>query len=380
MRIDTQFEGGRIEGPAVVEDGVARLTIPPDPESPRFRQWFAFAAIGGRGVRAAFELVNAGACTWARGFDGYRVFASDDDVTWRRIETRYDGKTLAFGEVLGSDRVTFAYFPPFPTRRADALLERATAFGAKVRDVSVTHRGAPVRLLSMGSAHPKAPALWVIAQQHPGEPMAGWFMEGFIGRLSEGDDEARDLLARTSLLLVPRMNPDGCELGNHRTNAAGIDLNRQWANPSAAAPEVAGVRLAMNARGADVFLDVHGDETIPYVFAQGTKSVPRRTPKQAQREALFLEAMLASSPDFQIEHGYPSEPPGAANLAIAANYVAHRHGALSMTLEMPYTRCGGDLGEEWTPARAVRLGKATVTALAKYFGDRASLRRGRWRP
>src|SRR5580704_8951813 len=127
MRIDTDFEGGRIEGPTSPKGGVARLSIPADPESPRFRQWFAFAATAGRGNRASFQLVNAGACTWARGFAGYRVFASDDGAKWRRIPTMYDGKILSFSEVLATDRVTFAYFPPFSSGRVDALVERAVA-------------------------------------------------------------------------------------------------------------------------------------------------------------------------------------------------------------------------------------------------------------
>jgi murein tripeptide amidase MpaA len=363
MRIDTDFEGGRIEGAAPAKGGVARLTIPPDPESPRFRQWFAFAATRGRGTRASFQLTNAGACTWARGFAGYRVFASDDGAKWRRIPTTYDGKTLSFGEVLASDRVTFAYFPPFSSVRVDALVARAVAAGATGEDVAVTPRGAAVRLLSMGRDQAKAPAVWVIAQQHPGEAMAGWFMEGFVGRLCEADADAKELLGKARVFLVPRMNPDGCALGNHRSNAAGLDLNRQWASPSPNAPEVSGVRLAMKDRGVDVFLDVHGDETIPYVFAQGTKA-SRRTPKLAARERAFLENMLAASPDFQTEHGYPDEA-GPPNLAIASSYVGHEHKALSMTLEMPFTTCGGPTGDPWSPERAQSLGRATVSALAR---------------
>ena len=225
----------------------------------------------------------------------------------------------------------------------------------------------------MGREDAKAPSIWVIAQQHPGEAMAGWFMEGFVGRLCDPDAKAKELLARAAIFLVPRMNPDGCALGNHRTNAAGLDLNRQWASPSPDAPEVLGVRDAMARRGVDVFLDVHGDETIPYVFAQGTSGVPRRKPEDARRESLFFASLLSASSNFQTGRGYPDDAPGRANLAIAANYVADAHDALSMTLEMPYTRHGGANGVEWTPARATRLGRDAVSAMASYAEEEGGL-------
>jgi murein tripeptide amidase MpaA len=375
MRIVTDFEGARIErvGRTPASAGRVRLSIPPDPQNPRFRQWFAFSATGARGTRPTFEIVNAGECTWARGFAGYRVFASDDGKRWRRIATAYDGKTLSFRTLLGSDRVTFAYFPPFPTSSVDALVERAVAAGGEAADVAVTARGAPVRIVAMGREGGKAPSIWVIAQQHPGEAMAGWFMEGFVGRLCKPDAKARDLLSRVAIFLVPRMNPDGCALGNHRTNAAGLDLNRQWEDPSEDAPEVLGVREAMAERGVDLFLDVHGDETIPYVFAQGARGVPRRTPEDARREDRFLAGMLAASGDFQVGQGYPEDPPGKANLAIASNYVADAHDALSMTLEMPYTRSGGPKGVEWSPLRAMRLGRDMVSAMASYAVEEGRL-------
>ena len=60
--------------------------------------------------------------------------------------------------------------------------------------------------------------------------------------------------------------------GNLRTNAAGANLNREWLAPSAErSPEVLYVRAAMQAGGVDAFLDVHGDEGLPYVFTDGNE-------------------------------------------------------------------------------------------------------------
>ena len=124
------------------------------------------------------------------------------------------------------------------------------------------------------------------------------------------------------------MNPDGAALGNLRTNAAGANLNREWQNPSVArSPEVFFVREKMHETGVDVFLDIHGDESIPYIFVAGTEGVPNYTNRIAALETLFKTAFQAASPDFQTVHGYEKDHFGEANLTLATNYVGNTFGA-----------------------------------------------------
>jgi murein tripeptide amidase MpaA len=163
------------------------------------------------------------------------------------------------------------------------------------------------------------------------------------------------------------MNPDGCALGNHRTNAKGLDLNRQWLEPDAGAPEVAGVRAAMLTHGCDLFLDAHGDEIIPHVFAHGTDGVAKRSPRVASLERGFAAALIQSAfPDFQTTRGYPRDRAGEANLRIASNWVTSQFDCLSLTLEMPFADHldAPDPEAGWSAERSARLGAKTVDALA----------------
>ncbi len=161
-------------------------------------------------------------------------------------------------------------------------------------------------------------------------------MEGLIDRLQSGDAEVQRLLERADFYLVPNMNPDGAFHGHLRTNAAGKDLNRAWAAPSAEeSPEVLFVQEQMAKYGVDLFLDVHGDEEIPFVFAAGCEGNPEFTPRLDRLESLFRERLEANG-EFQSVHGYPKDAPGQANLTLACNHVGRTYDCLSLTLEMPF--------------------------------------------
>src|ERR1700682_1283953 len=96
------------------------------------------------------------------------------------------------------------------------------------------------------------------------------------------------------------------------------------------------VRTAMAQIGADVCLDVHGDEALPYVFVDGGERLPGFSAKQAELQRIFIAAFKTASPDFQDVHGYPSDKVTKVNLALASKYVGHTFGCLALTLEVPF--------------------------------------------
>jgi murein tripeptide amidase MpaA len=159
--------------------------------------------------------------------------------------------------------------------------------------------------------------------------------------------------------VVPNMNPDGSVRGNLRTNAAGANLNREWLAPSLErSPEVTVVREAMQREGVALFLDVHGDEGLPYVFVDGCEMLSTYTAAHASRERVFSEAYRAANPDFQTEHGYSRNKGTKVNLSLASKWVGHEFGCLSLTLEMPFKDNANlpDAQTGWNGARSRRLG------------------------
>src|SRR5687767_345250 len=192
------------------------------------------------------------------------------------------------------DAVWCAYFEPYSHERHQALIGRAGASPlVTVERLGATVDGRDLDLLtvraersSAESKHERVKVVWLIARQHPGESMAEWFIEGLVDRLLDrADPVSRRLLQSAVVHIVPNMNPDGSARGNLRTNAAGANLNREWMNPSAeTSPEVFVVRERIRQTGVDVFLDIHGDEGLPYVFVAGSEMLPGFTAEQASAQ------------------------------------------------------------------------------------------------
>ena len=331
-----------------------------------FRQWFHFRLSNARGRPCTLRFENAGACTYPSGWKDYRVAASYDRAHWFRVPTAYDGTVMTVEHTPERDAVWYAYFEPYSLERHQALIGRAGDSPlARIERLGATVEGRDLDLVSVGSGGEKT--IWIIARQHPGESMAEWFVEGLIDRLLDpADPVARRLLEGARFEIVPNMNPDGSVRGNLRTNAAGANLNREWMNPGMeSSPEVFLVRKRMQATGVNAFIDVHGDEALPYVFVAGGEMLPNFTPEQAREQGDFIADFKRASQEFQDVHGYGAGKYQEDALKLASKWVAHTFGCLSLTLEMPFKDNANlpDPQVGWNGMRSRKLGAAMLEPL-----------------
>ena len=70
------------------------------------------------------------------------------------------------------------------------------------------------------------------ARVHPGETNASWMMKGIIDYLTGPSLDAKVLRDNFIFKVIPMLNPDGVVVGNYRCSLAGVDLNRNYLNPS----------------------------------------------------------------------------------------------------------------------------------------------------
>jgi murein tripeptide amidase MpaA len=373
MHIDANFDSGNIE---VIEGGdpaMVRLAIRKDSNADFF-QWFHFRAAGGRGMDCAFRIENAGDASYKKGWEDYAAVASYDRQDWFRVPTDYANGVLTIRHKPERDVVYYAFFAPYSgERQRDYLAQCMRSPRVRHEVLGQTVDGTDLDLLVVGSPGEGKRACWTIGRQHPGESQASWWMEGFLDRLTdEADPVARAVLDNAVMFVVPHMNPDGARRGNLRANAAGANLNREWAEPTMGkSPEVFLTRARMRETGVDFCLDVHGDEGLPYVFIAGSDGIPSLTERQISSRAIYEKALLRASPDYQMENGYPKALAGKGNLTMCTAHVAEYFDALAMTLEMPFKDNANapDPRNGWSPDRSRRFGGACLDALYAVVGS-----------
>ena len=352
IAITSAFDGGNIKLIAIDGDRID-LEIARDTDSD-FYQWFSFRLANAAGRKLTLRIVNAGGSAYPFGWPGYQARASTDRVAWRMIETRYRDGVLEFDWQSDAPVAYFAYFAPYTMERHEALVATCAARpGVVHRELGHSLDGRAIDLFTIGRG---AKPVWLYARQHPGESMAEWWMEGALEWLTSPAADA--LTAKCTFHVVPNMNPDGTFRGHLRTNAAGVNLNREWHAPTMeCSPEVKLVRDAMDATGVALAMDVHGDEAIPANFLAGYEGIPSWTDAFGEKFYDFARRLAARTPEFQTEQGYEKSLPGKANLTMSTNQVAERFGAVAMTLEMPFKEHDPNPNAEfgWSPERCKRL-------------------------
>jgi murein tripeptide amidase MpaA len=372
LHITDAFDSGNIDVLDAADPGRIRLEIRKDNGSDFF-QWFHFRVTGALGTPLSMAIENAASAAYLEGWPGYRACASYDRETWFRVDTDYADGVLTLRHTPQADTVWFAYFAPYSMERHQDLIAWTQGHPEVTLEViGETLDGQTMDLLSIGEPDDAKRTIWVTARQHPGETMAEWWMEGFLGRLLDDQDPvARVLRQKAVFHVVPNMNPDGSKRGHLRTNAKGVNLNREWNKASPEnSPEVFHVLARMKKTGIDLALDVHGDEALPYNFIAGGEGAPNFDARGQDLLDGYKSALCTASPDFQTAHGYAVDAPGTADLSICTNYLANTFKCLAMTLEMPF-KDNADLPDEthgWSPERCRKLGAANLDAMLAMVG------------
>jgi len=394
ISISDAFDGGN--GRSVLTDVesspmTVHVEMKKDPftllEKTHHSQYFSFRSTASditKSTTVKYVVTNAGDASYPSAWKGSSTFYSNkisDAHSWKRkVDTTYNEEK---GELSWThthetnESVYFSYFPPYSYQRHLDLVESC---GSHAISLGQTLDGREMECIVLGKG---SRVCWIIHRQHPGETMAEYYCEGLLNRLL-GQKQSVDGLTRKSLeelytfYIVPNMCLDGSVRGHLRTNAQGQNLNREWAPDTLEdgtiydaptlerSPEVYHVLQKMDETGVDVFLDVHGDEELPFNFLAGGEGMKNWDSRLETLHGAFLAAYTRANSDMQIPIGYEPEASGNGRINVASNQVQMRYDCLSVTLEQPFKDCmsNPDPTRGWNPARAMQLGASVLDALA----------------
>eukprot|EP00934_Nitzschia_sp_Nitz4_P005615 Nitzschia sp. Nitz4//scaffold5_size260463//223836//225230//NITZ4_001020-RA/size260463-processed-gene-0.145-mRNA-1//-1//CDS//3329555454//5605//frame0 len=394
ISISDMFDGGNIkyirEQPNELDPNAVDviLHIKPDVytelEKIGHMQYFSFrSAISGleKGatLKVHYVLENAEAVSFPEAWTGSTVCYSDnvtDPDSWLRNQDTFynDGKLIWEHTHTRNGSVFFSYFPPFSYERHLNLVSSCAEY-TSVETLGQTLDGRELECVILGEGKM---VCWIIHRQHPGETMAEHYAEGLLTRLlgldtkGEVDEQVERLKKLYTFYIVPCMCPDGAVRGHLRTNACGANLNREWATKRfyqaptlERSPEVYHVLNRMDQTGVDLFMDIHGDEELPFNFLVTANNVPNWGKRMESLHGAFVAAYTRSNSDMQKRIGYPPAPNAEKALNymnVAVNQVANRFNCLGVTLEMPFKDCMSNPDPErgWSPARARKLGSSAL--------------------
>jgi murein tripeptide amidase MpaA len=380
MEITCNFDGGKIGVVACERPDDIRLALPPDNASP-FLHWFYFRIAGVRGTPLTMTIVNAGDAVEVKDtmgmpdtWEDYQALASYDRVNWFRLPTEYDRKVLRWKVTPEFDAMYFATFVPYSLERHYELVARAQ-MSPHVRHsvLGRTPDGHDLDMLTFGEPGAGKKVCWITTRQHPSETAGSWCIEGLIERLLDDQDAiSRALLKKAVFHVVVNMNPDGSRRGNTRSNATGINLNREWEKPTMErSPEVFLVRQKMSETGVDFYLDAHAWSGT-HVFALGPYNVPSITNRQVELWQRYEAALATADPDFEVGWKYPGggPEPGKADTKMAWNWISEQ-GGFGVLYELIYkdNRNNRDPVRGWSSDRCKKLGRATLDALYNIVDD-----------
>jgi hypothetical protein len=294
---------------------------------------FAFTATLSEAVDdVTVSIDNASHSQYARAWGHHRPWANVEGI-WQQVDNAtYVNGRLRFRAPLAGTKLEVAWYPPYGVEHVNRFLEREV----KRPDVSINRSDDGHVIVSMGNM--RAPVVFLIARQHPGETIGSFVLEGFIRNVL-ADASA---LKKLRFVIIPMVNLEGVLHGLHRHDVKGRDLNRCW--KSIPGPEeLRAIKTALQqADDLFAFVDIHGDEVTKWSFINYRTGIVDDS-RQQQYDRL-LKGLVSEDPVVHVIKTQPFHKRFAKALirqrkvihpgAMTANeYVSRRFHTLSLTIE-----------------------------------------------
>ncbi|WP_069131633.1 M14 family metallopeptidase [Rhodohalobacter halophilus] len=314
--ISNEFSGSRVNDVVRVAPYHYELQIRPEISPINNSPWYGFQVWADDSSSVTLELTYTGGRHRYRpdiSFDGGESWNKADSTIYR--QNRENSSGIISLEV-GESPVWISAQVPQTTKEFRQWSDKIALRPFVQRSVAgSSHRGRPIYQLKI-SEHSDEPVKGVIliyGRQHP--PEIPGYLTGlfFIEELVSDSELAQQFRKYFDVWAFPLMNPDGADNGHWRTNAAGIDLNRDWQyfnQPETAAVQRAALPL-LNRSDRKVFyaIDFHSTgQTVFYPILEEIDTFPHLFTYR------WLDAIRDQLPDLEVNvEPFPTDSPIAKN-------------------------------------------------------------------
>ena len=328
----SHFDGGngRVRSRA---SGVVVIEIDCDPLLGKW-QWFHFVArVKNNTVLRIFNIEKS---FFPKIWNTWKVSASVDGLRWS-----FRGVSIREGniEILVTDNYVlthWAFYMPYSARRVYALAREMSAWNncyvgtIKSLDTPMFHFCSALKY----DASKKSKKVWIIAGQHPVETNGVWVAEALIRRI------ARSKICEHDFFVVPMCNINGFRNGCSRSDADGNDSNRMWGVDYRIHYSKYDELIALiKENGADIFIDVHGDESSDVTYVVGCEGIPGYDEDREDKEKKFRSAFVFNHDCLSGQVVY-RDFPMEGDCSIATNFIGDLTGALSLIIEVTFSYQG----------------------------------------
>eukprot|EP00347_Sterkiella_histriomuscorum_P022736 403337354 len=272
---ESRFESGNLRRAIQVYEFEYDLILKPDYNTRGHTQWFYFRVQNMKAGRTyRFNIINLLKPDSLYNHGMKPLMYSDIEAKKYSKGWHRDGKDVCYYQNSMKRKTVGHYY--------------TLTFSIKRKTMCYTLAGNPVDLLIITTfPNPNTAASEVDYQQikqrkgivissrvHPGETGAQFMMKGIIDYLVGNSIGARVLRDNFVFKIVPMLNPDGVINGNTRCSLAGVDLNRQWIEPSKKVhPTIYNTKMMMKKFQEDrevfLFCDIHGHSRKKNIFMYG---------------------------------------------------------------------------------------------------------------
>jgi hypothetical protein len=227
---DNMFDGARMNSFSRLGKNRYEVTINPENSPINPSPWYAFRiyAEDARVVDIELEYGDAKHRYWPKiSKDGKKWMVLDSS----RLEILNEGRRARVTLDIGKDTTWLAGQEIINSTDITQWAKQFTAIdNTSFEVIGKSKLGRDMIHLDIHSGtNSGKQIIAVVSRQHPPEVTGNMAMIAFVEEILNDSKLSKAFRLQYRVLVYPMLNPDGVDLGHWRHNAAGIDLNRDWA-------------------------------------------------------------------------------------------------------------------------------------------------------